>query len=207
MPLSIMVIDDFYQDPMAVRRAALQLDYPVLDAPQNYAGRNSRQALLVGGIEGIVSRLVSEDLVATPNTAHCYCRIALEGDNDRQLFGIHIDNDVWWAGLLYLTLPEHCRGGTEFYRHKETKSDRAPVLKQELAALGARNFAEAGIPIIARDHKDRSCWEHLMTVPMRFNRLILLRPWLWHAAGESFGTSLENGRLVQVFFFNPAAAF
>jgi hypothetical protein len=42
-----------------------------------------------------------------------------------------------------------------------------------------------------------------MTVPMRFNRLILLRPWLWHTAGMSFGTSNENCRLVQLFFFAP----
>ena len=43
-----------------------------------------------------------------------------------------------------------------------------------------------------------------MTVPMRFNRLVLIRPWLWHTAGASFGSSLEDGRLVQLFFFKPA---
>jgi hypothetical protein len=40
-----------------------------------------------------------------------------------------------------------------------------------------------------------------MTVPMRFNRLLLLRPWLWHTAGPGFGQTLEDGRLVYLMFF------
>jgi hypothetical protein len=40
-----------------------------------------------------------------------------------------------------------------------------------------------------------------MTVPMRFNRLVLLRPWLWHTSGPGFGDSVENGRLVYLMFF------
>jgi len=50
---------------------------------------------------------------------------------------------------------------------------------------------------------DESAWETTMTVPMRFNRLVLLRPWLWHTAGRGFGDSLENGRLVYLMFFAP----
>ena len=46
-----------------------------------------------------------------------------------------------------------------------------------------------------------------MTVPMRFNRLVLLRPWLWHTSGLGFGDSIENGRLVYLmFFFKPVAS-
>jgi hypothetical protein len=40
-----------------------------------------------------------------------------------------------------------------------------------------------------------------MTVPMRFNRLVLLQPQYWHTAGGSFGDSIENGRLVYLMFF------
>jgi hypothetical protein len=36
---------------------------------------------------------------------------------------------------------------------------------------------------------------------MRFNRLIVYRPWVWHSAGESFGSSLEDGRLIQLVAF------
>jgi hypothetical protein len=54
---------------------------------------------------------------------------------------------------------------------------------------------------LGRDALDRSKWELSMTVPMRFNRLVLLRPWLWHTSGPGFGDSVENGRLVYVMFF------
>ena len=57
---------------------------------------------------------------------------------------------------------------------------------------------------VGRDGKDESAWETTMTVPMRFNRLLLLRPWLWHTAGPGFGDSRENGRLVYLMFFAAA---
>ena len=43
-----------------------------------------------------------------------------------------------------------------------------------------------------------------MQVPMRFNRLVLLRPWLWHTAGPAFGDRPENARLVYLMFFAGA---
>ena len=48
-------------------------------------------------------------------------------------------------------------------------------------------------------------WELTSVVPMRFNRLILLRPWLYHTAGPSFGDCPENCRLVHLFFFEGVA--
>ena len=60
--------------------------------------------------------------------------------------------------------------------------------------------------ILGTDTMDDSKWEMTMRVPMRFNRLILIRPWLWHTAGESFGTTPENGRLVYLMFFESARA-
>jgi hypothetical protein len=207
MPISLIVVDDFFAEPMVVREAALRLNYPRLKEKPNYPGRDADTALMINGLNEIVSKIVGEPLIGAKDTAHCCCRLALEGDDDNRLFNVHIDQTVWWAGILYLTLPEHCQGGTEFFRHKETQSDRAPLYPHELAPLKARNFGEAGTPIIARDSTDMTKWEHLMTVPMRFNRLVLLRPWLWHTAGKSFGTSAENGRLIQTYFFVPPAPF
>jgi hypothetical protein len=43
-----------------------------------------------------------------------------------------------------------------------------------------------------------------MSVPMRFNRLVLLQPHYWHTAGPGFGDSVENGRLVYLMFFKVA---
>jgi hypothetical protein len=43
-----------------------------------------------------------------------------------------------------------------------------------------------------------------MTVPMRFNRLVLLSPWLFHNSAAGFGDRPENGRLVHLMFFAAA---
>jgi hypothetical protein len=45
-----------------------------------------------------------------------------------------------------------------------------------------------------------------MTLPMRFDRCVLFRPWLRHTSGVDFGDSIENGRLVQLLFFESAEA-
>ena len=112
-----------------------------------------------------------------------------------------------WSGILYLSEPEDCQGGTEFFRHRETNTDRAPLSDLEaLQLFGAPSAKEWTENLLDRDSLDESKWEMTMRVPMRFNRLILLRPWLWHTAGESFGGNLNNGRLIYLMFFASAAA-
>ena len=43
---SIIVIDDFYAEPLAVREAALRLSYPEPGPEVFYPGRTSKQTLL-----------------------------------------------------------------------------------------------------------------------------------------------------------------
>jgi hypothetical protein len=116
---------------------------------------------------------------------------------------VHIDQ-AYWSGILYLSRPEDCRGGTEFFRHRATNSDRAPLDDREMRAMGYDSMAQMHRDIIERDSMDESMWEPTMQAPMRFNRLILLRPWLWHTAGPAFGDRMENGRLVYLMFFEAA---
>ena len=100
--------------------------------------------------------------------------------------------------------PEDCRGGTEFFRHIRTNSDRAPYNDEEAVALGYSSAKAMTAEVLEQDSTDDSKWELTQRVPMRFNRLVLLRPWLWHTAGENFGDTLENGRLVYLMFFASA---
>ncbi len=204
MQTSIIVVDDFYDDPMRVRQRALELGYPKPETAPNFAGRNSVEWITPRGLDQAVSALVNEPVVGIKRFGHGRCRISLAGDDSARRFYVHVDAGAYWAGVMYLNLPEHCRGGTEFFQHKRLGTDRAPIYPHEMAEIGAKNYREAAEPIIESDSADLSKWHRVMTVPMRFNRLILLRPWMWHAAGPSFGDSLQNGRLVQLFFFGMA---
>lgn len=53
---------------------------------------------------------------------------------------------------------------------------------------------------------DPTKWEKIMTAPMRYNRLVMLRPQQWHDAGLSFGTDVTNGRLIYLTGYNSAIA-
>lgn len=202
MTTSIIIVDDFLGDPYPFREAALNLTYPEQEGA--FPGRNSLQRINLEGLEQEVSRIVAEPLkLMSPLQSHAKCRLTLASDTGRAK--VHIDQSHW-SGILYLSRPEHCRGGTEFFRHKRTDSERAPLDATELAAMGYKSFGEMHGDVIERDSNDDSQWERVMEVPMRFNRLVLLRPWLWHTAGPGFGDRVENGRLVYLMFFASAVS-
>lgn len=196
MPTSLIVVDDFLDDPHSLREAALRLTYP--PGEHMFPGRNSVERINLEGLSGQVSRLVGEPVQPMPPTeAHGKCRITLAGDIGKAK--VHVDR-AHWSGILYLSRPEDCRGGTEFFRHLPTDSDRAPYNDAEAQARGYPSAREMTAAIL-EGTTDDSQWEMTMRLPMRFNRLLLLRPWLWHTAGEAFGDTMENGRLVYLMFF------
>lgn len=194
---AVFVIDDFLRNPDEVRAQALSLDYAV---EGRYPGLNSVQKLRIDGLDQVISTLVREPVRApwTADFSHGSCRVALA--SDEQLARIHIDQSHW-SGILYLSKPEDCQGGTEFFRHKRTNTDRVPMDEHSLGKAGYASYEELQKDILDKDALDRSKWEHTMTVPMRFNRLVLLQPHYWHTAGPGFGDSLENGRLIYLMFF------
>ena len=200
MATSLIVVDDFLEDAAEFREAALRLTYP--QQAGAFPGRNSLERLALPGLPEYVSGLTGERLKPMdPPGSFAKCRITLASDVGRGR--VHVDPG-YWSGILYLSRPQDCMGGTDFFRHKRTNTDRRPMTAEEVTALGYGSYEESHRDIIERDGQDESAWETTMTVPMRFNRLVLLRPWLWHTAGPGFGDSLENGRLVYVRFFAPA---
>ena len=160
------------------------------------------ERLDIQGMTETASSLVGEQLKPmSPMQSHAKFRITLGADKGKAK--VHVDS-ADWSGILYLSRPEDCRGGTEFFRHLPTNSDHAPLDDEALAAMGYASRPEMYSEVIEKDGTDDSKWEMSMRVPMRFNRLVLLRPWLWHTAGPAFGDRIENGRLVYLMFFDRA---
>lgn len=197
MPRSLIIVDDFLANPDALRSVALRLDYPAEQGM--FPGRNSAQRVPLDGLDAQVSGIVGEPLRAIePAQSHGKCRLALAGDTGRGR--VHIDQSHW-SGILYLTPPEQCRGGTEFFRHKATGTDRPALTDEEARAHGYASPRDMATSILAADSLRDDAWELAMRVPMRFNRLVLLRPWFWHSAGAAFGDGVDNGRLIYLMFF------
>ncbi len=195
---SLIVIDDFYPDPEEVRRTALGYEYPEVSGPRTFPGRNSRQKHLPRGMDQAVSQGLGARVAGDPNpeATHGKFRITLAADKSRYL--VHADpTQLDWVGVIYLNPPGQVRGGTAFFRHKGLNSDRTPMSQEELAVYGPSSIGE----LLRQDGNDPDKWQHLMTLPMRFNRLILYRPWSWHSADEAFGSGLDDGRLIQLVAF------
>ena len=203
MSTSFIIIDDFLKDPHQLRDLALKQEYPEYDELPPFPGRNSRYRQIINGLDQRISQIVGEPLVPTDGTSYAKFRLALEGEKGHS--SVHIDN-AHWTAILFLTLPEHCQDGTHFFRHIPTGTDRAPYFRHEYAKYGSTDPQELLDLTVNRDSNDPSKWEKIMTGPMRFNRMLIMRPQHWHDAGVSFGDKPENGRLVYLSFYNHASA-
>ena len=119
---------------------------------------------------------------------------------------VHIDHSEW-SGILYLNPYEQAQGGIDFLRHKKTRMDRAPITPEGLIEQGFSNYGDVWPEVLLPDGKNQDAWELEMRVPAKFNRLVLLRPNLFHNPTSSFGTSIQDARLVCLIFFKYAQGF
>ncbi|MBA2466032.1 MAG: hypothetical protein H0V46_00300 [Sphingomonas sp.] len=202
---SFIMVDDFLADPEAARRKALSLNYDRSLKDGNYPGVLSARAMPIQSLDETVSRLAGVPLEAAPGTVHGQCRLTLR--NEKGVSGVHID-PAFYSGILYLSASEHCRGGTDFYRHRRTGLDRVPSQPLDIVRAGYDDINQLIENVVNLDTLKPSRWERTFTAPMRFNRLILFSPWMFHNSASGFGDRPENGRLVYLMFFaaKPAAS-
>jgi len=199
---SFTMIDDFLADPAEARRRALKLDYDPALKNGNYPGVLSDRPLEIAGLDEIVSGILGTPVCEAPGTVHGHCRLTLR--TDKGLSGVHID-PAFYSGILYLSADEHCRGGTEFYRHRRTGLDRVPTDPLRITGAGFDNADQLIESVVNADTLKPSKWERSFTAPMRFNRLILFSPWMFHNSAPGFGDRPENGRLAYLMFFAARA--
>jgi len=154
---SLLVVDDFYTDPMAVRDFALQQSY---EPDLRYYKGTRTKPFLFPWVREEFSRLLG-----TPVTS--WIEQPMNGvfqqtrDVDPLVF--HADSQSY-AGAVYLTPPQ-CPG-TSFWRHKG----------------GGRH---RGIHAVYEpDFTDASRWDLLDEVSGIFNRLVLWDASLFHSAAS-----------------------
>jgi hypothetical protein len=196
---AIYVIDDFLRDPHLMRRLGLKAEYPVPAETPWYPGRNSRQPYPIAGLDEYIGQITGGRVTPLADSAHTKFRLCRAGESGKG--GFHIDN-CHWTGVYCLTLDEHAQGGTDFFRHRPSNTLRAPVYPEDWQAWPFDTIAKLWNEVIHPHTNDPSKWELVRRVPMKFNRLVLFRPWLWHNAGPGFGDRAENGRLIYVLSYN-----
>jgi len=204
MNQNIIVIDDFYKNPNEVRNFALNAEYPKQDSDDDYTypGRNSLQEFYSKEIHQCFEEILKEELI--PSQPNGYFRISLKKDTYKQ--DIHVDPGWKWGAVIYLSKPEDCvpEGGTSFWRHKNLNWESCPRNDEEAKIYGYPSYKESWWTTVYGDGLNRSKWTRYFLCPMKFNRLVIFKTHLWHSHNYNFGDNLENGRLVQLLFFNPS---
>ena len=201
---NIIVVDDFHPDPDSYRNYVLE-NFTWQDKNTNttWPGSDSEETMSDSEITSIISSILGEGVWSNGSNKNCYFRIGLDGDVGSQ--NVHFDpskpegDPLIWAGVLYLTPgEERPESGTKFYKHKKTGWTESPSRKQAFE-YGIKDDEDM-LRFFESDGKDMNMWEETMKVSFKYNRLILFRPWLFHANGKLFGNTMETGRLVQLFF-------
>ena len=103
--------------------------------------------------------------------------------------------------MLYLNLPEQCKGGTAFWKHKTRGIDRLPS-KAELTAKG--EDADAFYRTMEREWKELEHWNCVKFVPMRWNKFVTYPTSYFHSRYpfEAFGSGPQDGRLIWICFYD-----
>ena len=195
----VIICNNFYPNPDGVRDYALRQEYDSDDRKKNWPGRDSVHEHVDPETTMAISHIVGEPLYQRPENKCSYFRITREGESGRQ--NIHFDPNpgLVWAGVCYLTPTERTESGTKFWKHKELGWERSPNQKQ--AEESGINSHKDMLNFFETDGLDESKWTETLNVPFSYNRLILFRPWLFHCGGIPFGTTNEDSRLVQLFFY------
>lgn len=187
MRTNLIVVDDFYQNPDALREFALSQDFSVTG---NYPGLRTRSFLSEDCIN-IINNLLTysaggvTNWLLDENSDGYTGSFQLCTSQDRTW--IHTDQHNTWAGVCYLTPNAPVSGGTAIYKHKRS---------------GERTFTQDSP--FEKDPYDYTEWEIVDRIGNIYNRLVLFRGDLYHASVDYFGNNANNGRLFQLFFFNTA---
>lgn len=204
------IIDNFLPDPAAWRAQALALPFE----PQRYAGQNYPGSQTAGQpCQHIMERIATAlgrpiRFISPDNGSYRLSHADATARTD-----IHVDNETgdnfnFYAGVLYLNPPEQCQGGTTFWRHQPSGWYRR-LPEAQVKAGGYASFREfqkrwlpnSKVQKFNELQEQRDSWVPLLEVPMRHNRLIMYRGHYFHSLSNVFGDTRENGRLVQLFFF------
>lgn len=201
MSENIIIVDDFYAAPDAVREFALQQKYTDFAGKKAFLGKETEYPYFDKQTEDRFS-----DLVGTPITYthhHVFGKFRLAGQSEERRTKIHFDRSAW-AANIYLTPELGVECGLGIYRHKKLGLDRVPT-EDQLEPLGYSSLDDFDAEVVVRDSLDSDAWEMIDLIEPRYNRLVILPGRrFFHAAEQGAGSSHDEARLSQHFFFEPA---
>lgn len=187
----ILIIDDFFEDPVKVRSDALNMrfdNFGRYPGMRTFGVGDTQSDYLKKKLENILNIQIinwTNCLDGRGNMNTCY-QLCLEYDES----WVHHDGTDW-AGVVYLTPEADINSGTGFFYHDPTKISRWDR---------DNDATDMNFNPDLRDQKNWICHAEVKNV---FNRLVLYRGELYHRSMKAgFSKNYLEGRLTQVFFFD-----
>ena len=179
---TLVIKDDFYTNPDEVREIALGKNYaePPAGTPRlavTAICNESESKAMYERLTPFLPQLEANPVVGV----NILFRYTLA--NAQKKIFCHVDG-CSSAGIVYLSKPEDCAGGTTIYRHKATGDEIYNKQNRHLY-----------------DFRDPGQWEVIEEVEMVYNRLVMYPGQLFHAITPVFfGDRIDNARLTQNVF-------
>ena len=194
---SIIVVDNFYRNPMEVREFALKQNFPETG---NFPGYRTHESYATDEVRNLIqSYLTPYDMEidlweCIPGNHNGMFQYTTACDRS----WIHMDSqDTTMAAIIYLTPNAPFSAGTGFYTPKDHEETNWP------SGFCPKRGYKTGVPVPdGHAHgKDITKWHLVDQVGNVFNRLVMYNSHMWHTSMDYFGDCKENGRLFQIFFF------
>jgi hypothetical protein len=187
---SLIVVDNFYNDPIQMRKNVLASTFFVTG---NFPGRRTL-SFATDELKQDIQQYLRDPIVDFRTDKHpsnyngCFQITTAQNRS-----WVHVDGETSWAGVLFLTPFAPESSGTNFYRfHDGTKNKADQDMMQNRAQTDEAS-------------QDLTKWVKVDTIGNVFNRLVLFDSNRFHMSADYFGSTLDNGRLFQVFFFNTSS--
>jgi hypothetical protein len=182
---NLIVIDNFYDEPLKVRDFALKQEYIT---NVHYPGKRSHTSFSNENIKNKIEEIIMP-------FAGKITRFTNNADNGRFQYTtshdkswIHADISTYWGAIVYLTPNAPPSAGTGFYK----------LIDGNFEENTSENYNE----MVKIYRNDKTKWKLVDNVGNVFNRLIIFNSKRFHCSMDYFGTDINDGRLFQVFFFN-----
>jgi hypothetical protein len=189
----LFVVDNFYEDPIAVREFALSQTY---FPGEGAVGHRTRKQFLFTGIKEKFEKIMNISIPDHTESGFGWKDIGINGRFQYCEAGTslvyHCDAQKW-AAMIFLCPDAPPSAGTSFFRHKETKIYHNSQIKSDIDLHKVFN---------QHTFLDPSPYEKIDNVANIFNRLVIFDGGLIHSASEYFGWNIYTSRLFHIFFFD-----
>jgi hypothetical protein len=180
------IVDNFYENPMAIREFAQKQEFIQGGLGRGFIGRRTVQQFLFPGIKEAFESIMQKKITQWKEHG-MNGRFQLNIAGEQLVY--HCDSQKY-AGMIYLTpnSPPSC--GTSTFMHKKSRvyHNSDPRINEVFDGV--------------KTTMDGTIHERVDSFGNIFNRLVIFDAGCIHSASDYFGADMEDGRLWHMFFFD-----